>query len=306
MTTINNNLVTNNLSEDPAPKRFLLLGTKVAILQISKAASCKTVALEYMEQIKESQARAKECSEIIELANSIRVTDPEAKGDDEFTVIDEKLIQYLRDNGIEVQPYNDPDAIAKNDAKKGYTGDDAEANVRKDLMNSLKEIYYTDGDGNFISPDGKVICSIESVEKALVDGDMDRYETLVNSLVVNMNYSNVVGYASEEEFLKLNPDGAGNLNIFREYMKCGEKFNVLKLVRETGPYDSNFPDNKWDYAEWDVTIKSLTNFQEQLTTSVQTNMVMMQDFMGQYNSYTQGANKSCTDTAAFLTAMLTT
>ena len=44
--------------------------------------------------------------------------------------------------------------------------------------------------------------------------------------------------------------------------------------------------------EWDVAIQSLQAHQETLGTDVQTEMVYVQDFMGQYNSFTQGANSA--------------
>lgn len=37
-------------------------------------------------------------------------------------------------------------------------------------------------------------------------------------------------------------------------------------------------------------LKSMTNFQEQVGTKVQSTMVTLQDFIGQYNAYLQGAN----------------
>lgn len=44
--------------------------------------------------------------------------------------------------------------------------------------------------------------------------------------------------------------------------------------------------------EWDYNMKSLTNYQEQIGNKTQTLMVYLQDFMGQYNSYLQGANSA--------------
>jgi hypothetical protein len=44
--------------------------------------------------------------------------------------------------------------------------------------------------------------------------------------------------------------------------------------------------------EWDYNIKSLTNLQETLNTGSQQQMVFLQDFMGQYNSYLTGANSA--------------
>ena len=44
--------------------------------------------------------------------------------------------------------------------------------------------------------------------------------------------------------------------------------------------------------EWDVAIQSLQAYQETIGTDIQTKMVYVQDFMGQYSSYTQGANSA--------------
>ncbi len=52
----------------------------------------------------------------------------------------------------------------------------------------------------------------------------------------------------------------------------------------TGTYETHNAD------EWDYNLKSLTNYQEQIGNKTQTLMVYLQDFIGQYNSYLQGAN----------------
>ena len=41
-----------------------------------------------------------------------------------------------------------------------------------------------------------------------------------------------------------------------------------------------------------MAIQSLQAYQETIGTDIQTKMVYVQDFMGQYNSYTQGANSA--------------
>ncbi len=56
----------------------------------------------------------------------------------------------------------------------------------------------------------------------------------------------------------------------------------------------SYPNSDNDYnlghEEWDYTLKSLTNYQEQIGNKTQTLMVYLQDVIGQYNSYLQGAN----------------
>ncbi len=54
--------------------------------------------------------------------------------------------------------------------------------------------------------------------------------------------------------------------------------------------DKSKNDNLHTKDEWDINIKSLTNYQDSLGTTTQTDMVFLQDFLGQYNSFVQGAN----------------
>ena len=53
--------------------------------------------------------------------------------------------------------------------------------------------------------------------------------------------------------------------------------------------------------EWDYALKSLTNYQEQVGNKTQTLMVYLQDFIGQYNSYLQGANTQISNANQTLT-----
>ncbi len=55
-------------------------------------------------------------------------------------------------------------------------------------------------------------------------------------------------------------------------------------------YDTKGNDLANNVDEWDYNLKSLTNYQEQIGNKTQTLMVYLQDFIGQYNAYLQGAN----------------
>ena len=44
--------------------------------------------------------------------------------------------------------------------------------------------------------------------------------------------------------------------------------------------------------EWAYNIQSLTDYQQSISNDTQTMMVFLQDFIGQYNSYLQGANSA--------------
>lgn len=53
--------------------------------------------------------------------------------------------------------------------------------------------------------------------------------------------------------------------------------------------------------EWDYNIQSLQNYMDELGTSTQQDMVYVNDFMGQYNSYLQGASSTISDATDLLT-----
>ena len=55
-------------------------------------------------------------------------------------------------------------------------------------------------------------------------------------------------------------------------------------------YDRYGEDRRHNEKEWEVAIKSLEDHLEMLGTDTQQQMVYVQDYMGQYNSYLQGAN----------------
>ncbi len=57
-------------------------------------------------------------------------------------------------------------------------------------------------------------------------------------------------------------------------------------------WDSAGGDFKHNKDEWDYNIQQLTSYRDQLGTDTQQLMVFVQDFMGQYNSYLQGANSA--------------
>lgn len=52
------------------------------------------------------------------------------------------------------------------------------------------------------------------------------------------------------------------------------------------------PNKEYSKDEWKINVQSLTNFQESVGSETQTHMVYLQDFIGQYNSFLQGANST--------------
>lgn len=57
-------------------------------------------------------------------------------------------------------------------------------------------------------------------------------------------------------------------------------------------WDTKGNDDHHNKDEWDYNIQQLTSYRDQLGTDTQQLMVFVQDFMGQYNSYLQGANSA--------------
>jgi len=69
--------------------------------------------------------------------------------------------------------------------------------------------------------------------------------------------------------------------------------DMVKFFKDRGlSYDTAGNDTKHNADEWDYNLKSLTNYQEQIGNKTQTLMVYLQDFIGQYNSYLEGAKSS--------------
>ena len=69
-------------------------------------------------------------------------------------------------------------------------------------------------------------------------------------------------------------------------------------------WESTGKDDKYNNDQWDYNIKSLTNFQETKSNNTQTLMVYVQDFIGQYNTYTQGAMSAISEAKQAFQAIL--
>ena len=68
-------------------------------------------------------------------------------------------------------------------------------------------------------------------------------------------------------------------------------------------FNTDGNDNWHSADQWDYNLKSLTNYQEQIGNKTQTLMVYLQDFIGQYNSYLQGANTQISNANQTLTSL---
>ncbi len=78
--------------------------------------------------------------------------------------------------------------------------------------------------------------------------------------------------------------------------------DMKKFFSDRGlSWDTKGSDDKHNKDEWDYNLKSLTNYQEQIGSKTQTLMVYLQDFIGQYNSFLQGANTAISNANQVLT-----
>ncbi|WP_458400610.1 hypothetical protein [Mailhella sp.] len=65
---------------------------------------------------------------------------------------------------------------------------------------------------------------------------------------------------------------------------------MVKFFEQRGlSWEETGGDKSHNADEWDYNLKSLTNYQEQIGNKTQTLMIYLQDFIGQYNSYQEGA-----------------
>ena len=85
--------------------------------------------------------------------------------------------------------------------------------------------------------------------------------------------------------------------------RCRELQNQAKDSGGCTEMPADVRDSLHNKDEWDVAIQSLQAYQETIGTDIQTKMVYVQDFMGQYNSYTQGANSAIQSGMQTLTAV---
>ena len=79
---------------------------------------------------------------------------------------------------------------------------------------------------------------------------------------------------------------------------------MVKFFEQRGlSWEETGGDKSHNADEWDYNLKSLTNYQEQIGNKTQTLMVYLQDFIGQYNSYLQGANTQIANANQTLTSI---
>ena len=91
-----------------------------------------------------------------------------------------------------------------------------------------------------------------------------------------------------------NGEGVGVETIEGKANRWGHCYPVpQEIVDFMDKRGLSYPNSDKDYnlghEEWDYVLKSMTNYQESIGNKTQTLMIYLQDFIGQYNSYQEGA-----------------
>lgn len=108
----------------------------------------------------------------------------------------------------------------------------------------------------------------------------------------------VADLISQARQLQNEADEKGGCTVMPDAMKDFMTSHGLAI-------DEHGHDDKHNKDEWTFNIESLTNYQESISNKTQTLMVYLQDFIGQYNSYLQGANSAISTANQTLTAIAT-
>lgn len=80
--------------------------------------------------------------------------------------------------------------------------------------------------------------------------------------------------------------------------------DMKKFFSDRGlSWETTGKDDLHNKDEWDYNLKSLTSYQEQIGSKTQTLMVYLQDFIGQHNSFLQGANTAIANATQVLSSL---
>ncbi|MBR5998129.1 MAG: USH1C-binding protein 1 [Deltaproteobacteria bacterium] len=116
--------------------------------------------------------------------------------------------------------------------------------------------------------------------KAAKESAMDKMEQIKTS---QQERKQISAFLNECRQAQANAESDGKCTAMSD--ACVEYMNEHKLA-----YDKTGDDNLHNKDEWKVAITSLEGRLDEVGSDTQQLMVYVQDFMGQYNSYLQGAN----------------
>ncbi len=122
---------------------------------------------------------------------------------------------------------------------------------------------------------------------------LDRMEQIQKS---QEEQKQVAGYLNEARQAQADARNSEGTSGMSDEMKQYMDSNGLA-------YDKTGDDNSMSADEWDTTINSLEGQLEKLGVQTQQQMINVQDFIGQYNSYYQGANQQLTNSQQTITSL---
>jgi hypothetical protein len=233
-----------------------------AKLQLTLAESAKSNATQYINDIQKTQGEQKQLAAMLQQARQLQ-TDANSKGETGSTDMPREMMDYMDDNGL---------------AYDKTLNETAEMQAeRKQLTAFLQDAQRQQTNAR----EGKG------------DASGDRYASMMSQEMQDYMDAQGLDYDKTGSVMvngQIRPDRRHNQNEWEVAIAS------LQTRRDSlGP--ATFTNKKGEAVdaamtrkEWEVAITSLQARMDSLGTDTQQKMVFVQDFMGQYNSYLQGAN----------------
>gem|GEM_PF-3262242 len=257
------------------------LQLRFAQLQMALAETAKQGALDNMDAIEQIQ---KEQQEVAGYLQEARQAQADAKSTGQPTPMSPETQAYMDENGL---------AYDKT-AEKQREADIASCQDQIDKNNT----YIANKQDQIDRNNAEIAKKQEQVDKNSqeIQAIMDKYPN--KSPVTGMP----IGMLLPSDMIKLNQLQSDNANLKNEIhnlssTNVNHQRNINDAQNKNDQLEKDIAKLETDpisYTadQWDVAITSLKARQDSLGTNTQQMMVYIQDFMGQYNSYLQGANSS--------------
>ena len=140
-----------------------------------------------------------------------------------------------------------------------------------------------------LGPTGSLQLTFAKLQLSLAEMNKGKAMERIDAIYASQDEQKAVSkMLNDARALKSEIDGKKNA--------AGNEWNLMpddmkKYMDANGlAYDKTGNDNKHNSKEWDLAIESLKAHLDTLGTGTQQEMVFVQDYMGQYNSFMQGAN----------------
>lgn len=228
-----------------------------AQLQLELAQTNKQAALDKIDQIREKQQESARMTEAINSLRSLKTN----FSDDELKKIG------------------------------GFNGGDYEAELKqcKAFIEEAKAEKAQAEQGQKAMVDSLTSGDTSQMSKAQANyQESGEYEsTMMSTEMENYFKANSIDYASSGVSRRQN---AGEWD--RAITNLENRAKVLEVADACQEYGVDFPTKDLSKEDIDSMIASLEAVQDELGSDIQQEMVFIQDYMGQYNSYTQGASSA--------------